>query len=250
LCDIACQTCISSSTNCQSCNTAYGTILSGSSCVCPSGTYQTTTLVCTTCNSLCLTCFNSTNTSCLSCNSSLLRSYNATTKSCQCMPGYYGNTSACLLCNLPCLTCNGASPLNCTSCITSYTLIGSSCRRTLINCTNYYYIGYCVNTCPNTTYPSDGICLSCINYCLTCLSATVCTSCQPTFYLITNGLCLASCPNGTYAINNTCNTCPQNCTSCVYRSSIVCLTCIANFYLTLNFQCLGSCPTDHTYIML
>ena len=196
-----------------------------------------------------MNCSSSSNNSCLNCNTSLLRIYNSTSSSCPCDPGYYDSGSAqCEICSLPCLTCNGASILNCTSCVGGYRLIGSSCIKITL-CNNYYYMGYCVDRCPNTTYPLANTCATCINYCQTCLSDVLCSSCIASFYLF-NGSCKGSCPVGTYAWNGSCSACPRNCESCVYRQGIVCVSCVANFYLSADLSCNGACAGDQSHVII
>jgi len=172
-----------------------------------------------------------------------------TTSTCPCNAGYYDNGSAmCQTCVSPCMTCSGNSTLNCTSCFSGYRLIGSSCNKAVI-CSKYYYMGYCVDSCPNTTYPLLNNCAVCTNNCLTCLSANVCTSC-PNPYLLSNGSCLGSCPTGTYAFAVQCLSCPKNCSSCVYRQSVICLSCASNYYLTSNLSCDASCNTSQTHVLI
>lgn len=246
-CDSSCQTCDITATSCLTCNVTRGTVLSGTSCGCPSGRYPNSNLVCVPCSITCLTCSGAGTNACTSCPLGAFRSFTSVTSSCPCLGRYYDNGSMiCQPCSIPCLTCNGGSVLNCTSCQLGYTLIGSFCRPTTVSCTNYYYQGYCVNSCPNSTYPSASDCLPCINYCLTCLTSTVCTSCVAPFYLHSNGSCLGYCPTGTYPQANKCLSCPSNCTSCNYRadqSSVICLTCSFSYYLSNNL-CLPNCPTN------
>jgi proprotein convertase subtilisin/kexin type 5 len=207
---VRCQTCVTTSTYCQQCNPLHGTILNGSSCICNSNQYQNSiSLVCINCSPYCLTCTSNSNSSCLSCYNYMLRTYSSVAHTCDCTPGYYDNGILnCSACASPCATCNGGSVYNCTSCISGYSLIGSSCMPTLV-CSNYFWNGVCVNTCPNTTYYGLNVCSYCINDCLTCTTASSCTSCQINFYLL-NNVCYASCPLGTYSIsaNRSCNTCP------------------------------------------
>ena len=181
----------------------------------------------------------------MSCYSSTFRTHNPTSKTCPCISGYYSSGALlCLACTSPCLTCNGGSIINCTSCIAGYNLIGSSCNAVVSCPSSFNYEGHCVSSCPNTTYPSAGVCLSCSGYCLTCLSASVCSSCVSPFYLLTNGTCLGHCPTGTYASNGNCLTCPNGCTSCVFRSTMTqvnCLSCAPSYYIW-GVVCSNSCP--------
>ena len=244
-CSVECQTCHISAPTRLSCNGMHGTVLSGSACVCPVGKYQNSSNVCVSCHSFCSSCDGPSQTNCLSCYSSTHRTHNPTSKTCPCDSGYYSNGALlCLTCTSPCLTCNGGSIINCTSCIAGYNLIGSSCNAVVSCPSSFNYEGHCVSSCPNTTYPSAGVCLSCSGYCLTCLSASVCSSCVSPFYLLTNGTCLGHCPTGTYASNGNCLACPNGCASCVFRSTmsqVNCLTCNPSYYIW-GVICSNSCP--------
>ncbi len=161
---------------------------------------------------------------------------------CPCNSGYFDNgTAVCRLCISPCVTCNGGTILNCTSCLTGYTLIGSSCTALPI-CSAFRYQGVCVAICPNTTYATGTNCLTCINNCLTCSTATFCTSCLPRFLLLNNA-CVGSCPLGTYATSSSCITCPTNCAQCsLYSGNLVCFSCSTGFSL-LDKVC-SVCPNN------
>jgi proprotein convertase subtilisin/kexin type 5 len=174
-CDPDCSTCTISAANCLSCNTTRFTVLTGSACMCPNGKFQnSTTLICDACSNTCLTCSSSSPTSCLTCD---LTDRYFSGNQCLCNPGLYDSgVSTCSQCNSPCVNCNGPSLYNCTSCITGYILMGSICMPNIV-CSNYFYDGFCVNTCPETTYPATNICLPCINGCLTCTSSTQCSLC-------------------------------------------------------------------------
>ena len=181
----------------------------------------------------------------MSCYSSVHRTHSSGTKTCLCDNGYYdANVLLCQSCVSPCQTCNGGSILNCTSCISGYNLIGSSCNL-VVTCSNqFYYQGFCLDSCPNITYPSSGSCISCTGYCMTCRSATVCTSCASPFYLLANGTCLGHCPQGTYAKDGSCLNCPTGCQSCVFRSSIgqvYCISCLSSYYYD-GYLCTNTCP--------
>jgi len=253
-CDFRCQTCSTSALFCLTCNTTLGTIISGSTCICPDGKYMnTTTSACLPCTTICLTCSSNTDSSCLTCNPVLYRSFNL--GKCDCNQGYYeANIPTCQICNPLCFTCNGPSVYNCTSCNLGYVLMGSVCMPTIV-CSNYFYDGQCLSTCPITTYPSiaSHLCIPCSLNCLTCLSAVVCLSClSNTYYFANNQSCLSACPIGYYiALNSSCLACPLECRQCVLRNSVlVCSSCQTGLYL-FNGNCTSNCPTStKNYVIL
>jgi hypothetical protein len=53
----------------------------------------------------------------------------------------------------------------------------------------------CLGECPLGTFLSSGSCSPCANNCKTCLSASQCYSCQPT-YLLYGLTCVSACPGG------------------------------------------------------
>ncbi len=175
----------------------HGTTLNGSNCVCSTNQYQnSSTYICINCSSYCLTCTSNTKNSCLSCYSYMQRQLSPN-KTCGCIAGYYDSGALiCPPCTSPCATCLGGTSLNCTACISGYRLVGSSCVFISV-CSNYYWDGVCVNTCPNTTFAGVNVCNPCINNCLTCVSNSVCTTCKLSYYL-SNGTCDLVCPGGTY----------------------------------------------------
>jgi hypothetical protein len=167
-----------SASTCLSCNSGYGTVLVGTSCACPAGKYPNASSVCVNCDVRCLTCDSNGSSACLSCPAGSHRTYQPASKSCPCDAAYYdaGGTN-CLPCASPCAACLSGSTLNCTSCLAGYRLVGSSCTLVVSCPFSYYYQGYCLAACPNSTYPSGGSCLPCSGYCATCSSAANCTSC-------------------------------------------------------------------------
>lgn len=151
-----------------------------------------------------------------------------------------------------CYTCNGPSALNCTSCATGYLLIGSSCKQPVLTCPAYSFQGYCVNSCPSTSFAVGMICTLCINNCLTCQSATICLTClQNYYYNATAKTCVVLCPQGTYADSTaTCQLCPSVCSTCrLIVSTVSCLLCAVNHYI-LNGTCIANCPSSTHIIQL
>jgi proprotein convertase subtilisin/kexin type 5 len=111
----------------------------------------------------------------------------------------------------------------------------------------------CYVTCPsyywNATTGPTLVCTSCSQHCLTCVISTLCTLCQPNYYLL--GFqqinCTATCPVGYYTnyTDNTCMQCLINCTSC--NDLYSCSGCVSAYYLDpvdkLCYNCHVSCMT-------
>jgi|JI6StandDraft_1071083.scaffolds.fasta_scaffold03101_10 proprotein convertase subtilisin/kexin type 5 len=107
-----------------------------------------------------------------------------------------------------------------------------------VTCPNYYW---------NDTTGASFVCTSCPQYCLTCLASTLCTLCQPNYYLLGFQTinCTATCPTGYYTntTSNSCLQCLVNCTNCTDLYN--CGGCVAGFYLDavdkLCYNCHASC---------
>lgn len=156
----------------------------------------------------------------------------------------------CGTCHSSCLTCfGGNSQYNCTSCPAGYTLFTSMCM-TVVTCTNYYFDGQCINSCPNYTYPSANTCLKCTNGCYTCSSATFCLTCQSgSKFQPSNNTCVAACNSLQYDNNSVCYSCPNTCQSCIYvNTTVICTSCNTsyNFY---NNTCVLTCPSNTTVLL-
>lgn len=230
-CSIECATCTNSSTTCLSCNPALGTVLSGSSCICPDKYYKNTTiLACLPCHYSCSTCLSSDSIlDCRTCDPALYRTLSGPApSSCLCNVGYFdGGVAVCGICHSHCTSCVGSSDYNCTGCVTGYVLIGSYCKYNT-TCLNYLYDNQCLNNCPDSTYgattASGNMCLPCSNGCLTCTSSTYCLSCNSTTYFnATDHACMQYCPIGHYIqTDGSCAQCPANCLMCLLDTSIIC----------------------------
>ena len=107
--------------------------------------------------------------------------------------------------------------------------------------------------CPATQYllpaPSTG-CATCMNNCLSCVSAINCNECISGYYLYKPGSgvtdqCLVNCPDGYYANTTTrlCTKCLANCTTCSIGSA--CLSCASGYYRYGSGQCLTQCPDGY-----
>ena len=88
------------------------------------------------------------------------------------------------------------------------------------------------------------VCVLCPFECVSCSSASVCSSCQSGFYLRADNFCYSTCLDGFFYNNetNTCYNCSLNCTLCFSPS--FCMACSAFYYLTPNNSCVDStaCP--------
>jgi proprotein convertase subtilisin/kexin type 5 len=212
---------------------------------CPNGTYASG-VVCTVCDSYCVTC-NVSSTNCYSCVVSGANKAYLYNNTCQisCPIGTYFTSSSniCNSCDPTCIACDTSST-NCSSC----TLTGGN-QAYLLNST-------CLTSCPNGTFSSTNpnICTSCDPTCTVCdTSSTHCSVCTVSganmAYLYNSG-CVINCPNGTYSSTNpnVCNSCDPKCIICS-ASSTDCSSCTLNggnqAYL-LNSTCISTCP-DGTF---
>lgn len=114
-------------------------------------------VICSPCDSTCLTCYGPLYSNCLSCSTGYALANNICTYICK-STEYYNPTlttpNKCSLCVTPCLTCTSATI--CTSCISTMYLLTST--------------SVCVISCPPGTYSSNSQCIACPTYCATCTS--------------------------------------------------------------------------------
>ncbi len=176
------------------------------------------------------------------------------TKTCDCITGYVEvGLAACSLCHPICFTCYGPTEMNCSSCHPGAIKIGSTCRIPTTCTSGYSYEGYCVAVCPNSTFPSTNICLSCINNCKTCITATLCTSCIAGYiYNKQTQECAVNCLQGFYIkkVTRSCEPCPLGCELCVHRNdTILCQKCIVGFYMLDHSICVGSSYCSAPYFV-
>ena len=262
---------------CLSCRS--GEYLFNSTCysTCPDGFYFSSN-TCATCPSVCLSC--SSGSSCLSCVSSLHFLSGQCLSACPSSYVAIANASLhsnCLSCPSNCLVCT--STVSCSVCKATHYLSGgscvSSCSSPLLpnylntcsicaclscsgrsfNCTSCgaglsLHNNQCLSACPTGYYSSGGVCLSCMNNCSACSSASFCSICLlPSLLLISNttvSSCLSVCPASTVpTINPTnfsylCSPCSDNCLTCQI-DTFYCLSCASPFYLS-NHSCVASCP--------
>lgn len=160
---------------CQTCISNYYFINDTCSSVCPNGTLavnQSSSGLCQTCTSPCLTCVNSLS-NCTSCavNGSQMYFYNNSCyNSSQCPEKTYQNnqTSTCSSCVASCGACSSLT--------------------VCLSCSSGLYLnlnGSCLSTCSNGTVAlnssSGGNCLVCSYPCVLCSSSpTYCNSCSQT----------------------------------------------------------------------
>lgn len=102
----------------------------------------------------------------------------------------------------------------------------------------------CATTCPRFYFPSTAtnICSPCVDECLECTSATVCTACRNKF--LTAGQCQQNCPTGKYGLTSTmtCTDCPTGCLTCL-NSQACSPPCAGNYaYDESAGQCTLNCP--------
>jgi proprotein convertase subtilisin/kexin type 5 len=115
----------------------------------------------------------------------------------------------------------------------------------------YGYNGNCISSCPIATYPditSIPICINCPQYCDTCDSTGICTSCAVNSYFSPyDNLCHNPCPFTYYADNSTkiCTKCDNSCLTCFGPTSQQCYSCYPSTYLVISV-CYSVCPA-HTY---
>jgi len=168
------------------------------------------------------------------------------TFSCNCNPGYYEDGNGiCPQCDSTCLTCYGPTNFNCSSCYPGANKLGSTCRVPITCVSGFLYEGFCLTSCPNTTYPNINFCQTCINNCKTCTSSVICTSCVIGFYFnSTAQSCNINCPQGAFInhVTKRCENCPLGCELCAQRNTtVVCQKCLLpNFYLFNYSTCVNS----------
>jgi hypothetical protein len=124
------------------------------------------------------------------------------------VPNEYGyllckESIVCHSCSQQCIACT--DPTTCTRCQANQYLQAGACVN---SCASYLITSDTNCICTNGSYFENGECKQCSSYCQTCVNATFCTQCLPSYYL--NALdtsCYSSCPAGTQPINNVDCTC-------------------------------------------
>ena len=208
--------------------------------VCPSP-YVVRNGNCSSCSSLCLTCFLVYD-NCTSCytNTSNAYLYNGTCLT-SCPVFYYSSLAngLCVLCSTLSMGCD-----NCTSASTCGTCNWAQGYVFLSN--------HCYLATPLGYYNSTGYALPCdaTKDCATCYGqAFNCTACIS--LNLEGNSCVPTCMAGYVGINKLCVPCTNNCKTCSNLPSN-CTSCLANTTTPVflsNYQCLPTCP-DYTYANL
>jgi len=184
---------------------------------CPDGSYQpmtsSTHRLCLPCFAPCLRCYGAADncTTCLAANHVRLTRGNGMT-SCQsgCPIGQFqGPDNRCVQCDDSlCASCYVGGQY-CRTCIgQSHLLEMGRCQN---SCSLGLYPNYpgrvCLPVCPRGRYRNrNGQCQACPARCLDCLSSSICVTCQPGYYLLTNQrTCVSQCGSGLVAYTSTAN---------------------------------------------
>jgi hypothetical protein len=230
---VRCVSC--SDPNCKNCSATAldkcitckdGWFLLNGSCMatCPDG-YFALNGSCLACINGCKTCIN--NRTCNVCNDDL-NLLNGTRCIAECPLNYVKSETEnkCLKCKITCKNCLSTDVTKCSTCPTNTLL----------------YQGDCVTRCPDTTWASNGECLSCgIDNCATCDQGVVCKRCINTYILYENTCIPPPCPEGYTLMNQTCQKCNvANCKTC--PNILSCSQCILGNFLFGFKICDSSCP--------
>ncbi|XP_042325028.1 extracellular matrix organizing protein FRAS1 [Sceloporus undulatus] len=232
-CHPSCKTCAGpSDAECVSCQ-PHATFVNGRCRTsCKEEQYLNLVGYCVDCHPLCNQCvadLQNTGSICLKCQNTghlLLKDLCVP----ECPTGYYMVGRACQKCHPSCKTCLGGGPLSCTSCDSSLVLS---------------HLGTCILACFLGFYRDEnGHCQSCSDACLSCDSATSCTSCRDPSKVLLFGECqYDSCAPQYYLdfSTKTCKECDWSCNVCSGPQSNDCLQCMEGYVLH-NGACLERCP--------
>ena len=250
-CNAACSTCTgSANTQCSACKTNYFLQPSSMTCLnsCPSTGYypNTTSQVCSPCDSSCTQCTGPANTQCSVCMTNYFLQPSSTTCLDSCpSTGYYPNSSSqvCSPCDASCSTCTGSGNTQCSACKADYFLQPSSAT--------------CLNSCPSAGYypnSSSQVCSPCDASCSTCTGSgnSQCSACKTNYFLQPSSTtCLNSCPSTGYypnTISQICSPCDASCAQCTGSANTQCSACKTNYFLQpSSTTCLNSCPSTGYY---
>ncbi|KAL4500219.1 hypothetical protein ABPG73_011327 [Tetrahymena malaccensis] len=199
---------------------------------------------CKQCDSNCLTC-SEAKTKCFSCGIGLYLNNDNICVQCN-HDGYYIEGKKCLPCNpelsckqctdnISCSECNFGKFIQsdnkneCDICKDGYFTSGIYCKRCKENCNKCTDLSNCIN-CADGFFSKNGICILCSKdlKCKTCKNEIVCTSCNITEYIQSNGYC-GACQKGNYIDGRYCKNCQQNCIEC--SSQDTCTQCIEGYFL-------------------
>lgn len=267
-CSYACISC-TTATPCLACKSTF--VLVGGVCICnntasPPLYLKYSAITCLVCSSIfsnCVSCApspaNSNVTNCTACASG----YSLAT-----------NAQSCIKCPSYCLACTSTTV--CITCFATFTLSSGTCKcdatanfylsTTLKKCVLCsVLITNCLTCTPNATkttqilcsacnsgyYTNLTACLPCRTYCKTCTSATVCTTCIPTFSLISSVCqCDATAQMFLAPSATVCQSCSlfvKHCTTCVNASvtTVNCTVCSAGYFIASVSLC-SACPSSCT----
>lgn len=227
-CEMTCQSCVASSTNCTTC-WDNASLNPDFTCTCQYGFgLNLTTGKCEQCDFICDSCpnnylecescsnpfgLNTTTHTCDSCESNCEQCHNDITVCTLCATGFFLLSGKCLPCLNTCSTCENDS--NCLTCKESAELNNTSYQCSCV-------LGF-------GTENSSGDCLPCDGKCEFCTADyTTCTDC---FF-----------PYGLNPNTFTCEICTENCIDC-HDNSEVCVQCEDQFYLESDIchSCLSTC---------
>ncbi|NXU54362.1 FRAS1 protein, partial [Turnix velox] len=147
-----------------------------------------------------------------------------------CPVGHYVEKGACKKCHPSCKSCTHGGPFSCSSCDDSLVLS---------------HTNTCVPACSPGYYKDDRqTCKPCNSQCLSCESATSCTSCRDPAKVLLFGECQdESCAQQYYLdfASRTCRECDRSCNSCKGPQRTDCLQCMEGYVLHEG-ACVEQCP--------
>ncbi|XP_010019626.1 PREDICTED: extracellular matrix protein FRAS1-like, partial [Nestor notabilis] len=232
-CHPSCKTCHGpSDLECLTCH-PHATLASGKCRTsCKEEQYLNLVGYCVDCHPLCRQCVANlwdTGSICLKCQNARLLLLGD-----HCIPdcpvGYYAENGACKRCHPSCKTCTGGGPFACSSCNTSLVLS---------------HTGMCVPVCSRGYYrDARHTCRPCNSQCLSCESATSCTSCRDPAKVLLFGECqYESCAQQYYLdfSSKTCRECDWSCNACKGPHRTDCLQCMEGYVLHEG-ACVEQCP--------
>lgn len=228
----------------NSCNHCFPNTywLSTGSCSssCPTGTYATSTKVCTLCHQSCLSCNGSLSTDCTSCQSQflLVNQRCVVRDSTSCSEGEYFDhrSHECHLCHETCASCIGRDDNQCIRCYNNSRLSPDGMcidSRHSRSCNSGQYLN-------NSNFE----CTNCPTHCSNCSDSETCSSCHDGYFLI-GGNCRSICPQNTTTDvqNQLCieTKCHPSCLNCSGHEPTHCISCHQG-QLLFDGQCLNKCP--------
>ena len=220
-CSNKCNDCMNTFDFCTSCNPPATLMPSTGECMCPDGTYSSSSGECTQCMMSCESCTSATN--CDKC--APLHVFDGTKCTLNCPRGTFKDGSECKACAEGCDDCmNG---FTCIACQSGFKI----------------YLGGCLAACPAGTFALGGgdTCFACVSPCKTCSgpSNSECDSCVDGFVYF-NRECRTDCIEGTYFADGSCLACSNRCKTCTGIST-QCTSCFDRQFLYKG-NCFNECP--------